>query len=123
MAAMKRALLFALAASLSGCVAYPRGYWTVKEGTANVEDGKPVVIKAVLLKDCQSVTGQDTQTELKTVQTTTDAQGHYRLPMRGMAWQHRNLFSDAGCETHIQMYVCRPVCKEADDIDINVLGK
>ena len=113
-----------LAAGLCGCVAYPRGYWTVKEGTANVEDGKPVVIKAVLLKDCQSVTGEDTQTELKTVQTTTDAQGHYRLPVRDLAvWQRRNLITGAGCETHIQMYVCRPVCKEADDIDINVLGK
>ena len=45
-----------LAAGLCGCVAYPRGYWTVKEGTANVEDGSMCRVRAasVLLPEGDS---------------------------------------------------------------------
>src|SRR5581483_11551212 len=112
------------AAGLSACLAYPKSYWTVKEGTARLDDdGKPVRIRAVLLRDCQSLDGQETQKQLESFETTTDARGHYRLPIHAVAWERRNYLSEAGCETHVQMYVCRPVCKEADDVDINVLEK
>ncbi len=113
----------ALGLVLAGCVAYPRSYWTVKQGQARVDDGRPVVIKAQLIRDCESLEGEDTETVLRTYQTTTDAQGRYRLPIHAVTWDHRSLTTGAGCATHIQMYVCRPECIAADDIDINVLGK
>src|SRR5207244_2913425 len=33
------------ATALSGCLAYPKFYWTTKKGTAQLDDGKPIVIK------------------------------------------------------------------------------
>ena len=106
---------------LSGCVGYPRIYWRTLKGQASVEDGKPVGIKAVLLKECETLQNE-TQKTLKERSTTTDAQGRYRLPLRGVVW-HTRTFTGAGCDSHFQLYVCRPDCKEADEIDINLLGK
>ena len=118
---MSRLLLLLALPLLSGCLAYPRVYWTVKKGRAAVEDGKPVGIKAAILKECETLQ-RDSQTTVKERSTTTDAEGNYRLPVRGVVWHTRTL-SGAGCTSHIQMFVCRDFCKEADDIDINLLGK
>lgn len=106
---------------LAGCVTYPRLYWTTKKGQAAVEDGKPLGIKAAILKECETLQ-RETQKTVKEVSTTTDNEGRYRLPVRGLVW-HTLTLSGAGCTSHIQMYVCRDACKEADDIDINYLGK
>lgn len=114
-------LLFLSLPLASGCVAYPRVYWTTKKGQALVEDGKPVGIKAAILKECETLE-RETQKTVKEVSTTTDKEGRYRLPVRGVVW-HTRLLSGSGCTSHIQMFVCREVCKEADDVDINYLGK
>lgn len=113
--------LSACAAAFSGCVPYPKIYDRTIKGTAALEDGKPVVIKASLVKSCESLKGESEKV-IRTRQTTTDAQGRYKLTIRGMAWNTIGL-SGAGCESRIQMFVCREVCKPVDDIDLEVLGK
>ena len=114
-------LILAWLPAVSGCVAYPKVYDRTIKGTAALEDGKPVVIKASLVKSCESLKGESEKV-IRTRQTTTDAQGRYALKIRGMAWNTIGL-SGAGCESRIQLFVCREVCKPVDDIDIEVLGK
>jgi hypothetical protein len=114
--------LLLIALSLSGCVAYPKFYWQTKTGQARVEDGKPVQIKASIVRDCETLE-KDEQTTIKEISTTTDGAGKYSLTVRGWAWHWKNLFSLNGCISRIQMFVCRPNCIEADDVDIDILGK
>ncbi len=108
--------------SLSGCIAYPKFYWTTKSGTARLEDGKPITIKAALIKSCESYQGEK-EKEIRVRQTRTDDKGRYSLTIRGMAFNVKNFLSDSGCASRIQMFICREVCKPVDEIDINILGK
>lgn len=123
-----RALLFrgpvslGLAALCSGCLGYPRLHWSKKSGTAAAVDGQPIAIRAELIKDCETPRGESSRT-LKAVETRTDAQGRYSVTVRGLSWNWRNYLSLANCRSRIQLFVCRAVCKPADDIDIDVLGK
>lgn len=111
-----------LAALASGCLGYPRLHWSTKSGTAAVEDGQPIILRAQLLKDCETPRGESSRA-LKTVETRTDARGRYSLTVRGLAWNWRNYLTLASCRSRVQLFVCRAVCKPADDIDIEVLGK
>jgi hypothetical protein len=119
---MPRAALLLLLPFLTGCLAYPDVYWRTLKGTARVEDGKPVTIKAAIVKTCESVEGE-AEFPGRERQTTTDAQGHYRLGIHGMTWRYKNFVSLKNCTSRLQMYVCRQYCKEADQVDIDVLGK
>jgi hypothetical protein len=119
---MKGVAVALVAAALSGCVAYPRVYWTTKKGQASVDNGKPVEIKAALLKECETLQG-DTQTTIRERSTMTDAKGHYSLTIRGVVMHYKNFVSLGECTSHIQMFVCRDHCKEVDDVDIELLGK
>lgn len=114
--------LLALLAGLSGCVAYPKVYDVTKKGTAALDGGKPVVIKASLIKSCDTMKGASEKV-IRTEETTTDAQGRYKITVRGVAWNTKSFLTDAGCESRVQMFVCRDICRPEDDIDINVLGK
>jgi hypothetical protein len=122
---MNRPLILACltaTASLCGCVIYPKAYWKTFKGKAVLEDGKPIVIKAQLLKHCENLQGES-EKMIRERQTTTDAQGNYKLSIEGMAWNVKNFSSDSGCQSRIQLFVCRDVCKPVDEIDITVLGK
>jgi hypothetical protein len=110
------------ALSLTGCIAYPKIYWNTKKGYAHVEEGKPIIIKATLIKTCDTESGS-TQKEIRTRQTKTGPDGHYKLTMWGIAWNSKSFITEAGCDSYIQMFLCREVCKPADDVDIEVLGK
>ena len=114
-------LLFSCAL-LSGCIAYPKIYNAARNGAAALEDGKPVVVKASLIKSCETLKGA-TEKVIRTVQTPTDAKGNYKLKIRGMAWNSKSFFDGGGCESRIQMFVCRDICRPVDDIDLDVLGK
>lgn len=118
-------LCAAAASTLSGCVAYPRPYWTVKSGKAEITAGRPIIVRAELVKSCETYQGESEQT-VKSKETTTDAQGRYKLRVVGLVWNWRNLISEAECTSRVQLYLCREgpdSCVEADDVDINVLGK
>ncbi|MBI3553857.1 MAG: hypothetical protein HY077_15285 [Elusimicrobia bacterium] len=107
---------------LSGCLAYPKAYWKTFKGQAQLEDGKPIVIKAQLLKTCESYKGE-TEKVISERETRTDNQGRYELTIRGTAWNTKNFSSEAGCSSRVQLFICREVCKPVDQIDIDVLGK
>jgi hypothetical protein len=118
---MNRLPLISLAL-LAGCVGYPKSYWKTFKGQAALDDGKPIVIKAQILKSCEDFKGE-TEKVIKEAETRTDAQGHYELTIRGTSWNTKSLKSGGGCESRIQLFVCREVCKPVDQIDIDVLGK
>lgn len=119
---MKALLAVLMAATLSGCVAYPRLYWTKKTGQARLDNGKPIQIKAQILRYCDTLSGSSTDV-LAQRSTMTDVQGRYSLIIRGLSWNWENLMTQSGCTSRVQLFVCRDLCRPADDIDINVLGK
>ena len=114
-------LLLALAAGLCACVGYPRPYLVHKKGTASVENGSPI-IKAAIVKECETDEGES-ERDRHSTQTQADAQGRYSLTLFGMAWNWANLVTGSSCTSRLQMYVCRDICRPADDVDISVLGK
>ena len=108
--------------ALSGCVAYPRFYWTTQEGRARLEQGRPVRVKAVLLKECETLDG-GTQTVVDS-REALDGQGRPLHPQASrIDLELEELRLGSECSSRVQMYVCRPECRPADDIDINILGK
>ena len=119
---MLRPSLLLLLPLLTGCVGYPRVYWKTIKGTARIEDGKPVTIKAAIVKMCESVEG-DAEFPGREREAQTDAKGRYQLGVHGMVWHTRNFVTLKRCTSRLQMYVCRQYCKEADQVDIDVLGK
>jgi hypothetical protein len=122
MVTVTRLPLVLLLVPLSGCVVYPRFYDTTKKGQAVLDEGKPIQLKAQLLKYCEKTAGESTDV-IKERSTTTDKDGRYSLTIRGVVWHWKNFMTLSECTSRIQMFVCREVCKPADDIDINVLGK
>jgi hypothetical protein len=114
-------LLPALAASLCACVGYPRPYVVRRKGTASLENGAPV-IKAAIVKECETEEGE-TERDRHSTQTKVDDKGRYSLTLIGMAWNWTNLVNGSRCGSRVQLYVCRDICRPADDVDINVLGK
>lgn len=117
-----RTLLLPLLILLSGCAGYPHLHLLKKKGRAFVEDGRPVRLQAALVKDCDTVRGGELSRTLKTKDLVTDAQGRYsvrfiRPVFNWWAW------NGARCISRIQMFVCRPVCRPVDDVDLEVLGK
>lgn len=107
---------------LAGCVAYPRPYFGPVRGKANVEDGKPVRIQAAILKTCDTIQGESEEI-VRLRETTTDKDGRYSIFMYGVVWHFKNFRSLTECSSHIQRFVCRPHCKKADAVDIELLGK
>lgn len=118
----RRPLALLLLPLVCGCVGYPRVYWRTIKGTARVEDGKPVTIKAIIVKQCEAVDG-DVDVPGRERQAQTDANGHYQLGVHGVVWHSKNFVTLRRCTSRVQMYVCRQYCKEADQVDIDVLGK
>jgi hypothetical protein len=121
---MRRLLpLLLAAAALSACVGYPRPHFRRFKGQAELgEDGQPLKLAATIVKYCESWQGE-TEHRGRMRETVTDAKGHYSLTVMGVAWNFKNLFSSAGCTSDVQLFACRPHCKKADQIDIDVLGK
>ena len=115
-------LLLYAAPALSGCVYYPKVYAVTKKGTADLEGGKPVIIKASLIKSCETLKGE-TEKIIRWREARTDDKGRYQLSLRGVAWNMKSFLSGGGCESRVQMFICREVCKPVDEIDIDVLGK
>ncbi|OGR86633.1 MAG: hypothetical protein A3J74_10075 [Elusimicrobia bacterium RIFCSPHIGHO2_02_FULL_57_9] len=110
---------------LSACVFYPKPHWTVKSGQAQLQSEKLILVKAELIKSCETSQGESEQI-LKSKETMTDSKGRYKLRIAGLVWNWRNLMSQAECSSRVQMYLCREgpdSCVEADDVDITVLGK
>ena len=107
---------------LCSCVGYPRVFLAKRSGTAAVEEGKPLTIKAAIVRSCESVEGESEQVKKET-QAQTDSQGRYSLRLFGLAWNWKNLLTFASCASRVQLYVCREICKPADEVDINILGK
>lgn len=107
---------------LSGCVAYPRPYFGRVKGRAAVEDGKPVKIQAAIMKACDTVQGE-TEEIVRLRETTAGKDGHYSIFMYGVVWHFKNFVSLSECTSRIQRFVCRPHCRKADEIDIDLLGK
>ena len=118
---MKRLLLL-WPLLVSGCVGYPRPYMTHVKGQADLAGGPPVKIAAGISKDCDTYQGETEDVKWRR-ETTTDKDGRYSLTVFGLVWNWHNYFSDAECTSHIQRFICRPYCKKADDVDIDVLGK
>ena len=121
---MKRALLMLLLVSGSaGCLGYPRPYFTRVHGKADLgEEGKPVELGAAIVKECETWQG-DTETVGHMHKTTTGKDGKYSMMVIGVAWNFKNFVTEGGCTSHVQRFICRPYCKKADAIDIDVLGK
>ncbi len=119
---MSRPYSLLLLPLLSGCVAYPKVYWRTLKGTARIEDGKSVTIKAAIVKVCDTDDGEQ-ELPGRERETTTDAQGRYRLGVHGVVWHSRSFVTLKSCTSRVQMYVCREYCRIADQVDIDVLGK
>lgn len=120
---MRRLLPLAFAcAALSGCLAYPRPYLTTIKGQADLNGGPPIKIQAGIEKDCETYDG-DTENVSFLRETTTDKDGRYSLTVFGAVWNVKNFISLTECTSHIQRFVCRPYCKKADAVDIDLLGK
>ncbi len=120
---MRRLLPLAFAcAALSGCLAYPRPYLTTIKGQADLNGGPPIKIQAGIEKDCETYDG-DTENVSFLRETTTDKDGRYSLTVFGAVWNFKNFISLTECTSHIQRFVCRPYCKKADAVDIDLLGK
>ena len=119
---MRRPYSLLLLPFLCGCVAYPKFYWRTLKGQARIEDGKPITIKAAIVRQCDTVEGEQ-ETEGRARETQTDAQGRYKLAVHGAVWHFKSFWSPKVCTSRIQMYVCREYCRIADQVDIDVLGK
>lgn len=119
---MRRPLALLLLPVLAGCVAYPKVYWRTLKGQARVDDGKPITIKAAIVKQCDTMEGEH-ETEGRQRETQTDSQGRYKLGVHGMVWHFKSFLTPKTCTSRIQMYVCRDYCRVADEVDIEVLGK
>ncbi len=120
---MKRLLaIAAFCLSLASCVGYPRPYLTTVKGRASLDDNQPIRIQAGILKTCDTVNGETE--DLKNLkETTTDKDGRYSMMIFGLTWHYKNFMTMAQCSSHIQRFVCRPHCRKADAIDIEMLGK
>ncbi len=114
-------LLGTLCACLCACVGYPRPYVVRRKGQASVEEGRPI-IKAAIVKECEDEEGE-TERDRHSTETRADEQGRYSLTLVGLAWNWTNLVTGSRCGSRVQLYVCRDICRPADDVDINVLGK
>ena len=117
------AFLSALCLSVAGCLGYPRPYFTTIKGQADLgEIGQPIKIGAAIVKECDTVAGESEDIgRMRT--TTTGKDGRYSLTVICVAWHFKNFISLAECTSRLQRFVCRPYCKKADEIDIDVLGK
>lgn len=116
------ALLLASALALSGCVAYPRPYFTLVRGRAALDDGKPLRIQAAIIKNCDTIQGES-EDIVRRRETITGKDGRYSIFLYGVVWHLKNFINLSECSSHIQRFVCRPHCKKADEVDIDVLGK
>ncbi|MBI4377330.1 MAG: hypothetical protein HY549_12895 [Elusimicrobia bacterium] len=121
---MKALALAVLAAGLGGCVGYPKFYWTTRKGQTTVTPGRPVMVRADLVKSCDTVEGEQDQL-IRSRMTQADGEGRYRLRIWGAAWNWRNLISHAECRSRVQMFVCREpdYCRPVDDVELEVLGR
>ncbi|MDE2237410.1 MAG: hypothetical protein KGK30_05940, partial [Elusimicrobia bacterium] len=106
----------------SGCLGYPRPYLRTISGKALLDNGQPLKIGAAIVKDCDSINGE-TEERGRMRTTTTDKDGRYSLTVIGLAWNYKNFVTLSECTSHVQRFVCRPYCKQADAIDIDILGK
>ena len=98
---MRRPLSLLLLPLLCGCVGYPKFYWRTLKGTARVEDdGKPVTIKAAVIKECESVEGE-AEFPGRERETKTDAKGNYKLGIHSVVWHWKNLFNDKNCNSRL----------------------
>ena len=73
-------------------------------------------------KDCDTYRGETEEITWRR-EVTTDKDGRYSFTVFGLVWNWHNYVSDAECTSHVQRFSCRPYCKKADDVDIDVLGK
>lgn len=122
---MKRLAILLLAAAplLTGCLGYPRPHIRRFKGKAELgDDGKPIKLAATIIKYCDTWQGES-ENRGRMRETMTDGEGRYSLTVMGVAWHYKNFLSDAQCKSEVQLFACRPHCKKADQIDIEVLGK
>ena len=109
------------AALLSACVGYPRVFLSRRSGTASIDQGPPR-IKAEIVKRCER-SGEETEAVRKTKEVQADQKGRYHFWLLGLGWNWRSLVSGDSCRNAVQLYVCRDICREADEVDIDLLGK
>jgi hypothetical protein len=108
---------------LTGCLGYPKFHYKRFKGTAALgEDGKPVNLAATIIKECESWKG-DTEDRGYMRRTTTDEKGRYNFSVMGFAWRSKSWLTETACTSFVQLFSCKPHCKKADQIDIDVLGK
>ncbi|HVA66697.1 MAG TPA: hypothetical protein VNK24_07215 [Elusimicrobiota bacterium] len=103
------AVFLALAASMAGCVGYPRIFLAGREGQVSLGGGVPSV-KIAIVRDCQTQ-GESYETVGKSARTTPDSSGHYRIGIAGCAWNWFNILDGSYCRSRVQVYDCRPDCR------------
>ncbi|MBI5629255.1 MAG: anhydro-N-acetylmuramic acid kinase [Elusimicrobia bacterium] len=116
------ALALLAALGLQSCVGYPRPFLARKSGIAAVEPGKPLALKAAIVKSCETLQGE-TETVKKSKDVSTDEKGRYSFWITGLSWNWTNFITLSRCRSRVQLYVCRPFCKEVDEVDLSILGK
>lgn len=108
---------------LAGCVGYPRPYFTRVHGRADLDGGQPYRIEGAIIKECETIKGGQTERIIRRRGDDMDKDGNYSFWLWGVTWNFKNHVSLSECTSYIQRFACRPYCKKADAIDIDVLGK
>ena len=106
---LRAAVFLALAASMAGCIGYPRIFLAGRKGQVPLSDGVPSV-KIAIVKDCETQ-GESYETIGKSAQTTPDSSGRYKIGIAGCTWNWFNILDGSYCRSRVQVYDCRPDCR------------